>query len=117
VKRILIYDDDPDTAGLFKRVLEYAGHQVSTVKDEAELFHVLEDRRFNLVMVNSQFGCAYSAGLAARCKQIHGQIKTMTIVNSVCDDTVTRFFDDYLVKPVEIEAIEAKVNELLGVRP
>jgi DNA-binding NtrC family response regulator len=114
VPRILIYDDDPDSRSLFKRVLEYAGHDVSTANDEAGLLHALKNRFFHLAIINCRDGCGRSAGLAAQCKEINGRVKTMTVANTVCDAAVAQFFDDYLVKPAELETIESKVKELLG---
>jgi len=69
-----------------------------------------------LVSVTSRRGL--DAGVLEELKSIHPALKVIVIGDHLPKDSLEGMsVDDYLVKPVDIDAVERKVRELLQRRP
>jgi CheY-like chemotaxis protein len=112
VARILVLDRQDDSRMLLKRLLERNGHEVGAFSTSAELLREAAGSKPRLVILTTSF--RVSATLAADLKAGSGDIKVMTITDLFNGDSEPAMVDDFLIKPVDIEAIERKVGELLG---
>ncbi|MFH0822681.1 MAG: response regulator [Pseudomonadota bacterium] len=111
---ILIMDEEADSRMLLKRVLELNGHQVTACRDPEEALAQATERPFDLAVLNIPTGSGRAAGLPAGLRASVDGLKVMTIADyGPHRDAPGVMEDDVLFRPVELEAIEAKVRELL----
>ncbi len=109
---ILILDHEEDFRMLLKRLLERNGHKVFITSPNDDLSRRMQIESLNLVILT--MGLKDSADLAGQLKRINRNIRVMTITNYLQGDAEPAILDDFLIKPVDIETIEMKVNELLS---
>ena len=114
--RVLIADADPDVLRQTNRALRGAGFDVAAAGDAAQVMTLLENRRFDLLVLDAtMFGVD---GLAA-CTAIRGRARTPVIVSSASgtEADVVRAFtlgaDDYMTKPLRERTLLARINALL----
>jgi DNA-binding response OmpR family regulator len=108
---IIIWDKERDSRVLLQRLLESNGHTVVCVESRKELFDFVHDIHLDLVILTNGF--KESGEVASHLKEIDRNIKVMTITNCSRSDPEPSIIDDYLIKPIDLEAIESKVHELL----
>ncbi len=96
---------------LLKRLLERNGHDVTACANSADLLVRAATSKPDLVILTTSF--RVSARLAAELKAHNTTVRVMTITDFFREDSHPALLDDFLIKPVDIEAIEKKVNALL----
>jgi DNA-binding response OmpR family regulator len=117
-KRLLIVDDDLEFVELLKEIFETEGYEVTTCDDgPAVLEHVHLNGLPHLVMIDlalpSMHGFELSKKLKARGDVpivfISGEAKVDTVV-----DGITRYAEDYLIKPIRAGELLARVKRILS---
>ncbi len=99
---------------LIKRVLEREGHKVLTSAQRDDGLHLAASIPLDLVILNTKPHCKNVARFVSDMKRINPRLKMMTITNYVSDVLDQGVWDDFMLKPVDIEVLERKVRKLLG---
>jgi len=125
---ILIVDDDYDFLEINRFILEGAGYRVVTATNPAEAMQRVADAVPDLVitdlmMTSIDAGFAFSAQLKDDPRTVGVPIIISTSVSSQLglnfrpesdEDLAKMRVDAYFDKPIDAEALLAKVKELLG---
>lgn len=107
---VLVFDEQIDSRLLLKRLLERSGHSVLSCSDPGTARKLTASCEVELVVVNLN---PNHKELIADFKRTFGS-KLLVIANYETGMAVPLLGDDFLVKPVDLDAIESKVRELLG---
>ncbi len=111
---ILVLDEEADSRMLLKRVLQREGHQVSVCGRLTEALELVRSDDPALVVVNMRSGPRTSSFWPGRLKAENPRVLILTIMDHLqSGGDVTDTYDGYLTRPVELNAIEAKVRDLL----
>jgi CheY-like chemotaxis protein len=125
---ILIVDDDFDFLEINRIILEGAGHRVVTATNPAEALTRIDAETPDLVitdlmMTSIDAGFAFSAQLKGDPRTANVPIIISTSVSSALglnfrpdspEDLAKMNVDAYFDKPIDAQALVAKVAELLG---
>jgi DNA-binding NtrC family response regulator len=114
VATILILDEEADSCMLLKRLLERNAHEVWAFVNANDALECAATKSLDLALVN--LASRHDTGLAvpAALKRANPSLKVMVIANYVPEEgTQVISADGFLVKPVDIDAVEKQVRELL----
>jgi len=114
VAKILILDEEADSCMLLKRLLERGKHSLWAFMKPADALRcaTVESPDLAVVSVTSRRGA--NMEIIAELKQARPGLKVMVIADYVPDAGVWNLSADaFLVKPLDIDAVELKVRELL----
>lgn len=119
--RILIAEDDNDTAGFIQRGLEQLGHNPSVAADGIDALHLLSTEQFDVAVIDRMLPRmdGLSVLRRARTAGIELPVLLLTALGRI-EDRVTGLeagADDYLVKPFAFSELAARVNALARRRP
>jgi DNA-binding response OmpR family regulator len=118
VATILVLDEEADSRMLLKRILQQDGHQVSTCGGLTEALELVRSGDPALVVVNMRSGGRSSDFWPSRLKTENPRVLILTIMDNLPGGSeVNEMYDEYLTRPVELNAIEAKVRNLLERKP
>lgn len=111
---ILILDEETDSCMLLKRLLERNAHLVWASRTPADALECAASRALDMVLVSVTSRRGLDGAIVERLKSIHPGVKVMVIADHVPKEAVQALsVDDFLMKPVDIDAVERKVRELL----
>jgi two-component system OmpR family response regulator len=118
--RILLIEDDPETAAFVAKGLREAGHQVDASVEGRDGLYRATDGKFDLLIVDRMLPQLDGLSLvkAARAAGVESPILFLTALGAVGDRVagLEGGADDYLVKPFSFAELLARVNAL-GRRP
>ena len=113
----LILHDETDCRELIKRVLLENGHEVATFAEEEEALAWTSFNQVNLVIVSLEPGSVQSK-ICQEFKQLSENLKILVLTTYTNRDLATKALeqgaDDYLLKPIEIKKLEAKVKSIIA---
>ncbi len=109
---ILVIDKNMDSCKLLKRVLEGNGHTVIADLNETAALEHLGNLEAHLVIIHLSRDLSEADKLGSQLKKKNPNLRILWITN-FCKDLPPDAWDDYLIKPVDIDAVENKVKELL----
>lgn len=114
--RILIAEDDSDTAGFISRGLRELGHNVVTTAEGVDALHLLSTEQFDVVVLDRMLPRLDGLSIVrrARAADIHVPVLLLTALGRI-EDRVAGLeagADDYLVKPFAFSELSARVNAL-----
>ena len=102
---------------LMKRVLQQEGHQVSVCSGLTEALEQVRSGKPALVVVNLRSGARSTDFWPGRLKKENPGVLILTIMDQLPGGgEANETYDAYLTRPVELNAIEAKVRDLLRPR-
>ena len=113
---ILILDEQADSCMLIKRVLERDEHTVFTAAGPDHALSVVKSRSVDLVILDINPHGKGLAEFASEIKEIDPGLKVLTITHSASDFADKMLWDDFVLKPVDIEQLESKVRTILKTR-
>jgi len=114
---ILVLDEEADSRRLLKRVLQGMGHKVFAFRDDKEASEWVASSVPNLGIVNVRQRHSRGLSMFGRLKEINHDLKVMVITGAFSDEFFDgRFADDFLIKPLDIDQVETKVRQLLGLQ-
>jgi len=122
---ILFAEDDSVTSTSIKRLLEKAGHNVTVAKDGAEALRILEQEQFDLILMDIQMPVmdGVEATREIRFKDRFESIRDIPIIaltayamSGDLDKFIGAGMNDYISKPVEIEALKAVIGRVMAKR-
>jgi len=119
--RILIAEDDDETAEFVRRGLVELGHNVVLARNGADALHLLLVDQFDIAIVDRML--PRLDGLTALQRVRAGKVETpvllLTALGRIQDrvDGLEAGADDYLVKPFAFSELAARVNALARRKP
>jgi CheY-like chemotaxis protein len=111
--RIVVADDDPDIAEIFRQVLEDEGYAVATAGDGARALALVERARPALVLADLLMPALDGAALARRVAALPGP-PIPFLLTSASRPRDTPPGVAFLPKPFELEELLAMVRALVG---
>jgi len=119
--RILIAEDDKETADFIQRGLEQLGHNPVAVADGAAALHLLSTEQFDVAVVDRMLPSMDGLSVLRRIRaaSIELPVLLLTALGRI-EDRVTGLeagADDYLVKPFAFSEFAARVNALARRKP
>jgi PAS domain S-box-containing protein len=115
-KRILVVDDNRDSADSLAMLLRLAGHEVRTVHDGRRVPAVVEDERPDLVLLDIGLpgldGYSVARQLRSKAEFASTMLVALTGYGTEEDRRQSQAagFDHHLVKPVAFDALERLLN-------
>ena len=112
----LVLHDETDCRELIKRVLLENGHEVATFAEEEEALAWTRSNPVDLAIVSLEPGIVQSK-ICQGLKKLSENLKILVLTNYTNRDLATKALeqgaDDYLLKPIEIKKLEAKVRSII----
>jgi two-component system OmpR family response regulator len=118
--RILIAEDDAETAGFVERGLGELGHNVTVVGQGGDALHLALTEDFDLVVLDRMLPGLDGLSIVRRMRsaEVTAPVLMLTALGKIEDrvEGLDAGADDYLVKPFAFSELAARVNAL-GRRP
>jgi len=115
-KRILVVDDNVDAADSLSVLLELNGHDVSVAYAAERALELAEGRRFDVGLLDLGLPGMDGLALGAALLRMQPEVSLIALTGygQIDDQARTRKagFRRHLVKPVDIESIEAALREV-----
>jgi DNA-binding NtrC family response regulator len=115
---ILVVDDEQDACRLLQRILSACGHTVYTFTEANGALEWLESNTPDLALLDIKLRGAGGISVLEFIRSHDLHTKAMMITGYPTAETASRALelgvDDYLVKPIDINELEALVNKALG---
>jgi DNA-binding NtrC family response regulator len=112
---ILVLDEEADSCMLLKRVLQRMGHKVFAFGNSKEASEWAASNVPDLGIVNVRQRHSRGFPMFGRLKEVNPNLKVMVISGVFSDELSDKWFaDDFLIKPLDIDAVELKVRMLLA---
>ena len=103
--RILIADDNPDTADSFALLLSFEGHEVICARDGAEALKLFQDKKPDTALLDISMPVldGYEVARRIRAQQGNDQVLLLAMSGWASESDIARSmaagFDHHLVKP------------------
>jgi two-component system, OmpR family, response regulator len=119
--RILVAEDDTDTAEFIRRGLRELGHNVMLTADGVDAMHLLSTEQFDVAVLDRMLPRLDGLSIVrrARAAEIQVPVLLLTALGRI-EDRVSGLeagADDYLVKPFAFSELTARVNALARRKP
>src|SRR3954447_19568478 len=119
--RIVIAEDDRETAEFIQRGLEQLGHNPAVAANGVDALHLLSTEQFDVAVIDRMLPGmdGLSVVRRARTAEIELPVLLLTALGRI-EDRVSGLeagADDYLVKPFAFSELAARVNALGRRRP
>ncbi len=118
--RILLAEDNPVNQRVISRLLEHAGHRVETVEDGHGVLEKLEQKEFDLVLIDVNMPEMSGPETVKILRFTHDPAELPPLVALSADATpetrqecLSLGFTRYLTKPVDMEVLLATIDELV----
>jgi CheY-like chemotaxis protein len=114
-RKILVVDDEETITSLFKSLFPETLYEVHTVQDGLEALKLLEDTPVNVIFLDLKL---FGMDGITLCRQIR-QTNPIAIIHAITgwavlydlEECRSAGFDDYFVKPLDIDLILSTVQE------
>jgi len=115
---ILVLDDELDAVVLIKRIFEEKGHRVFGFTEEEEAIAYARANRVDLAIIDIRLKKILGVEVLEELKKIAPQIRAVLLTGYPTLESAQKAFElgvsEYLVKPVDIEELEEKVENILS---
>lgn len=119
--RILIAEDDEDTAGFIQRGLGELGHNVMVARTGTDALHLLLIEDFDIAILDRMLPRLDGLSVLQRLRaaQVDTPVLLLTALGRIQDRVqgLEAGADDYLVKPFAFSELAARVNALARRKP
>jgi DNA-binding NtrC family response regulator len=116
--RILVVDDEPDNAELFKALLGREGYAVSTLQDPTKVVSTLKDGNFHLVILDLMMPQMSGTEVLERIRSFDDDIAVIVATGFPTVETAVASLQlaasDYVKKPVEPPVLLETVRRALA---
>ncbi|MEW6349920.1 MAG: hypothetical protein AB1646_12710 [Thermodesulfobacteriota bacterium] len=112
--RIVMFDANPDSANLVRRLLERSGHAVWVIAEPELMTEVVRASVPAVVILRVRAGNRKSEQLPQKIRRLTHPPKIMTISSKAPSSPEDLADEHYLMEPVDLDTIERKVHQLLG---
>lgn len=121
-KRVLIAEDSSVIQNLAKKILEFQNYEITSVKNGEQVLQLLEKEPFDIILLDINMPVMDGMECAKRVRGLASKEKARTplvaITGNARNYTPEEFtqagFNDILIKPLNFDALVAKVRELTG---
>ena len=112
---VMVLDEETDSCTLLKRILQRMGHKVFAFGNSKEASDWAGRNVSDMAIVTITGRHNEGFSTLGRFKEINRDLKVM-VITSVFSDELSdmRLADDFLIKPLDIDQVEAKVRKLLA---
>jgi two-component system, OmpR family, response regulator len=119
--RILVAEDDPDTAEFIRRGLHELGHNVVLAENGLDALHLLSTEQLDIAVLDRMLPGLDGLSIVRRVRAagIEAPVLLLTALGRI-EDRVAGLeagSDDYLVKPFAFSELAARVNALSRRKP
>ena len=115
---ILVLDDEVDAVMLLRRILQERGHQVFGFTDEEEAIAYARANSVDLAIIDIRLKKILGIEVLEELKKIDPHIRAMVLTGYPTLQTAQKALDlgasEYLIKPIDIDEIEEKVEKILA---
>jgi DNA-binding response OmpR family regulator len=112
---VMVFDEEADSCTLLKRVLQRMGHKVLAFGNSKEASDWAVDNVSDMAIVNVRGRHNEAFPALGRLKEINHNLKVLVITDVFSDELSKKWFaDDFVIKPLDIDQVEAKVRKLLA---
>ncbi|MGD8380561.1 MAG: response regulator [Syntrophobacterales bacterium] len=116
--RILVLDDEVDAVMLLRRILHERGHQVFGFTEEEEAIAHARANSVDLAIIDIRLKKILGVEVLEELKKIVPHIRAILLTGYPTLETAQKAFElgvsEYMVKPVDIDELEEKVENILG---
>jgi DNA-binding response OmpR family regulator len=115
VATVLVLDEETDSRTLLKRVVQRMGHKVFAFGNGKEASDWAGGNVPDMAIVTVRKRHEEGFSALGRLREINRDLKALVITDVFSDELSEKWCaDDFLVKPLDIEQVEARVRKLLG---
>ena len=117
--KLLVVDDNPQNRDLLIRRLTGSGYQVEVAEDGAEALEKINQAHYDLVLLDQVMPGMSGLDLLRLLRATHSPSDLPVIMVSAVDNSeaIVDAFDlganDYVVKPIKLDSLAAKVRKLV----
>jgi len=115
---ILVVDDEQDAGRLLKRVLVASGHKVFAMTDQDQALNWLQSHTPDLVILDIKIRGGSGMEVLRYLSRHLPKTKVLMITGYPSEETRRKVreygVEDYWIKPIELDELEKRVNELLN---
>ncbi len=114
--KLAIVDDDPEIRELLRRFLTEQGNEVHSASNGAELFSLLEEHEFDLIILDVMM--PGDDGFEV-CRKLRARTNTPVIMLTAVNEETDRIVglelgaDDYITKPFNPRELSARIKAIL----
>lgn len=116
--RILLVDDDADTARVFQHLLRIDGHAVAVAANMATALTHLETQPVDLLITDIELPDGSGLDLLQRARQRHPRVKGIVVTGHGEEPHREKArqagFDEYLLKPVDLIAVRQTIGRVVS---
>ncbi len=117
--KILVLDDEGDACDLIERILSSA-HDVKTFTEEQAAMDFAKENPVDLAILDIKLKEMSGVDVLARLKEDNSEIKAIMLTGyptvETAQQAITLGAHEYLVKPIDIDELEAKVKKVLAAK-
>jgi|Deesub1362B_J571_1020462.scaffolds.fasta_scaffold21576_2 CheY-like chemotaxis protein len=113
---ILVLDDDPGACDLMERILVGLGHNVHAFTDEHAALQHAKSHSVELAVLDIKLKVMSGLDVLEQIHRDNPEIKAimLTAYPALAQKAITLGAQEFVVKPVDVEELEAKVQRILG---
>lgn len=115
---ILVLDDERDACRLMARILSSFGHTVKAFDDSGDALEWITKEEPDLALLDVKLRGLDGIEVLERMLRIRPRLKAIVITGYPSTAMAGRAIDsgamDFLVKPIEIDELEDRINRTLG---
>jgi len=114
---ILVLDDEKDACELMERVLSPA-HEVVSFTEEDEAIQYVKDNPVDLAILDIKLKKMFGVDVLDVLRKARPEVKALMLTGyptlKTAEQAITLGAYDYLTKPLDVDHLEAKVEEALS---
>ncbi len=115
---ILVLDDEQDSCNLLKRIAEGLNHTAWAFTDERDAIEYGKMHRPDLVILDLKLKRLSGLTVFEELRSVNPALKGLILTGYPTPESAKRAMDlgivDYLIKPVDVEVLEAKIIETVA---
>ncbi len=121
-KRVLIAEDSSVIQNLAKKILEFQNFEITSVKNGEQVLQLLEKENYDVVLLDINMPVMDGMECARQIRKLPDATKAKTPILAITgnarnyspEEFKSAGFDDILIKPLNFDALVAKVREYTG---
>ncbi|MDQ1088215.1 MULTISPECIES: response regulator [unclassified Siphonobacter] len=121
-KRVLIAEDSSVIQNLAKKILEFQNFEITSVKNGEQVLQLLEKENYDVVLLDINMPVMDGMECARQIRKLPDANKAKTPILAITgnarnyspEEFKSAGFDDILIKPLNFDALVAKVREYTG---
>lgn len=116
--RVLIADDEPDSAEMIALILSYTGYDVTRAYDGAQALELARSQKPDVLMLDVRMPKLYGSDVVRRIRADPALADKITILFSSADEDDVHWreagADAFLQKPIDLRMLPDFVRDLLA---